>query len=105
MAFTKLIMQNQYTGEVKQAPIGFSWTSLFFGGFVPIVRGNYGAGFLWIFLSICTGGFAVIVQAFIYNKKYLNFLINNGYQVKHSQMPIEHVASKLNMTLPVLSEA
>lgn len=40
MAYTKLIMENPNTGEIKEAPVGFSWTVFFFGFFsAPFQRG------------------------------------------------------------------
>lgn len=104
MAFTTLIMKHPHTEQIKKAPVGVSWTSLFFGPFVPLVRGHYSGAFLWFILAVCTAGAGPFVQMFIYNKRYVRRLINNGYQVKYSPAPIEHVASKLKMSLPVISE-
>ena len=40
MAYTTLTMENNNTGGIKQAPVGFSWTCFFFGGLVPLFRGH-----------------------------------------------------------------
>jgi hypothetical protein len=104
MAFTTLIMKNPHTGEIKKAPVGVSWTSGFFGPFVPLTRSHFSGAFLWLLFAMCSGGASVLVQLFIYNKRYLKRLIDNGYQVKYSPMSIEHVASKLNMSLPVIAK-
>ena len=103
MAFTTLVMLNSHTGQTRQAPVGFSWTSLFFSFLVPAFRSHWGACALWAVATVCTSGFAGIVQGFIYNKQYINHLINNGYKVKDSAMDIEFVASKLKMPLPVIN--
>lgn len=104
MAFTTLIMQNQFTKEIRNAPVGFSWTSFFFGPFVPLLRGH-GSGFaLWLVLALVTAGLSNFVQMFVYNKMYIKSLISNGFQVKYSPMPVEIVSSKLTMTLPVTLE-
>lgn len=104
MAYTKLIMQNQYTGEIKEAPVGFSWTTVFFGQFVPLVRGHYSGAAIWFFLPFITFGISIFVFPFAYNKGYVKYLINKGYQVKHSMLPIEVIASKLKMAIPVIEE-
>lgn len=100
MAFTTLVMQNPLNGDYKNAPIGFSWTSLFFGGFVPLFRKHYSGAIWWMLLMIITVGLSLLVQMFVYNKQYLKFLIAKGYQVKHSSFPLEIVASRVNMAIP-----
>lgn len=100
MAFTALVMQNPLNGDYKNAPVGFSWTSLFFGGFVPLFRKHYSGAIWWLFLMFLTGGLSLLVQMFIYNKSYLKYLIAKGYQVKHSSLPLDMVASRVNITLP-----
>ncbi|SFB84072.1 hypothetical protein SAMN02745150_01025 [Brevinema andersonii] len=39
MAIT-LILKNKRNNEIKIGILGFSWTTLFFGGFVPLIRGD-----------------------------------------------------------------
>ena len=67
------------TGAYKQVPTGFSWTSLFFGCFVPLFRGDV----LWLIialpLSIFTAGLFWLVFPFIYNKIYIKSLLDKGY--------------------------
>lgn len=79
MAFATISVTNGV--EIKQAPIGFSWTTFFFGGWPAIFRQDWLMGAVILLLSIFTWGIAGIVFAFIYNKIYLKSLFNKGYKV------------------------
>lgn len=80
---TSIRMHNPKTGIVKDGFIGFSWTYLFFGFWVPLLRGHYpltGIHFLlyivnWMF----TFGLLGIVLSFFFNKFYTLRLIEEGY--------------------------
>ena len=80
MKYKKINLVNQRTGQYRTAPIGFSWTTFFFGIFPALFRGDWkwtGIGFL---LNIITFGFGtVFIMSFIYNKLSLKDLIKNGY--------------------------
>lgn len=67
-------------GLVKKVPLGFSWTTLFFGGCVPLLRGDLKWFFIMIFLSLLTLGFSWFIVPFIYNKKYISNLICLGWK-------------------------
>lgn len=66
-------------GLIKKAKIGFSWTTLFFGFFVPLIRG----GAKWavvMLLADCASIFlANIILSFFYNGFYLRDLLEKGY--------------------------
>jgi len=72
-------MENIYTGEIKEAAIGFSWTTLFFGIFVPLLRGDILYFVLFLILAFLTIGFSWLVIPFMYNKMYIKNLLENGY--------------------------
>ena len=82
MAFATINFQNK-SGIVKEAPVGFSWTTFFFGFFPALIRGDW----LWaliIFAAISvTFGLAGIVFAFIYNRLYIQGLLKQGFKVKN----------------------
>lgn len=68
-------------GVTKTVKVGFSWTMLFFGIFVPLVRGDWKYGLISIVLAPITFGISWLVFPFIYNNLYINDLKNKGYQV------------------------
>jgi len=66
-------------GVMKKAPVGFSWTMLLFGPFVPLFRGDV----KWTILHLLTllfFGIGWIVLPFIYNKRYIINLLERGYK-------------------------
>lgn len=68
-------------GVVKEVKKGFSWTMLFFGVFVPLVRGDWKYFLISLVAAIFTSGISWLVFPFFYNKLYLNDLLNNGYEI------------------------
>lgn len=74
----RLRNENGVTKEVKK---GFSWTMLFFGVFVPLVRGDWKYFFISLFAALITGGISWLVFPFFYNKLYLDDLLNKGYKI------------------------
>jgi hypothetical protein len=101
----KLNLKNPNTGIVKAAPVGFSWTTFFFGGFPALFRGDF-KWFLIQFLVACvTMGFSNLVFAFIYNKLFITGLLERGYKVKSVDgTTVEYLNTKLGLELPLLAE-
>ncbi len=73
-----IALKNQ-TGAVKKAPTGFSWTMLFFGCFVPLLRGDIKWFLISLFAGFITIGLSWLVMPFIYNKRYVSNLLENGF--------------------------
>ncbi|HMB01413.1 MAG TPA: HrgC protein [Spirochaetota bacterium] len=73
-------LKHSSTNHYKKVPTGFSWTTLFFGCFVPLFRGDV----LWLLvsflLSMFTGGLFWFVFPFIYNGIYIKNLLTKGFQ-------------------------
>ncbi len=84
MAYATVYMTNGV--EVKKAPIGFSWTVFFWGGWPPLFRQDWVWGVCLLLASIFTYGVAGIVCAFFYNKVYAKSLFEKGYKV-HTMPP------------------
>ncbi|ACB59756.1 MULTISPECIES: hypothetical protein [Exiguobacterium] len=80
------------SGLIKEVKAGFSWTTFFFGFFPAFFRGDIKWGLIQLIVGIVTtlltagfGGWIVnIVFSFLYNKIYINDLIEKGYR------PIDH---------------
>ena len=104
MAATVHLVHPQ-TGIQRNGYYGFSWTSLFFGGFPALIRGDTGYG-LAILLGGCLAGavsfgslwFLVgLVWAAIYNKQYTLRLIQQGYQFDDSPARVEAARAALGV--------
>lgn len=96
-----LILQNPNSGIIKKAPVGFSWTTLFFGPLPALFRGD----FKWFFIQFLLGGFFVIplcIFPFIYNKIYIKKRLEDGYKVKSVEgATVENLNAKLGLELPM----
>jgi hypothetical protein len=77
MAYTKAMLSNGV--EVKTAPIGFSWTTLFFGFWPAVFRFDWLWAAILFVACLLTYPLAAIVFAFFYNKIYVKRLLDNGY--------------------------
>ncbi|BAI71087.1 hypothetical protein AZL_004490 [Azospirillum sp. B510] len=76
---TVVMMKHPQTGLTKKGLVGFSWTTLFFGGLPALFRGDWGMGLILTVLYFFTGGLSGIIAAFLYNKHYTSKLIEAGY--------------------------
>lgn len=79
---TKIQMRHRHNGIYKDGFVGFSWTFLFFGFFVLLLRGNYAMAGIHFLIFILSGPFCWLVQiilAFYVNQWYTLNLIERGY--------------------------
>ncbi len=67
-------------GVIRKGVIGFSWTTFFFGFFVPLSRGDLKWVIIMIVLWISTFGIGNFILCFFYNKIYTRELLEKGYQ-------------------------
>jgi hypothetical protein len=81
----KVLIKHPQSGLVKSSYVGFCWTYLFFGWFVPVIRGEIGVGVLHLILTIFTFGLFQIIMAFLYNKQYMTRLLTSGWVLNDSQ--------------------
>jgi hypothetical protein len=76
------------SGLVKEVKVGFSWTTFFSGFFPAFFRGDFKWGLSQLVLALVVGtatvgygtGLVSLVFSFIYNKIYINELIEKGYR-------------------------
>lgn len=80
MAYTKISLTNGV--EIKMAPVGFSWTTLCFGGWPALIRQDWIWGFGLLIACLFSWGLAGVIAAFVYNKIYIKNLLEKGYRVK-----------------------
>lgn len=100
---SKLILQHPTTGIIKTAPLGFSWTTLFFGGLPALFRGD----FKWFFIQLLLSCLLIpaAVFPFLYNRIYLRSLLERGFKVQSTGGErIEDLNARLGVRLPVLAE-
>lgn len=81
MAHLLITMKNPNTGVEKKAPIGFSWTTLFFGPFPALFRGDITGGMIILVTAILTAGLMAFIWPFLYNKRHLKTLASKGFHI------------------------
>ena len=66
MAFAVISFENKRSNQLKLAPVGYSWTNLIFGFFVPLFRGDWKWAIIFLIVGIVTWGFGSIVTSFFF---------------------------------------
>ena len=74
----KLLVKN---GQQKVITTGFSWTSLFFGVLVPLIRADLAGFVIQCALGFFTVGLSWIIIPFTYNDSYESRLKADGWEV------------------------
>ena len=70
-------------GLTKSVKLGFSWTTFFFGMFVPLARGMW----LHFLVCLCTFNMASLVYMFAINRLYARALIESGWKIQGLWFP------------------
>ena len=104
---TRILLKHP-NGLVKEGYYGFSWTTLFFGFFPALFRGDFmtfiGGFVISFIIGVLTFGigwfFISVVWAFFYNKYHLRRLIERGYELAGSPADNAMAANALGMTIP-----
>jgi hypothetical protein len=100
MAYAKITFIDP-TGKITRiAPVGFSWTTLFFCFLPALFRWDLWWAFIILICLPLTGGLSWLVFPFIYNKLYIKDLINKAYKVKAvTGRDLSYISSKLGVDL------
>ncbi len=83
MCKTELILKDPGKDRYKIAPLGYSWTVLFFSFLVPLCRRDWRGFAILLSLSLLTLGTASPVCAWFYNTAYARHLLKSGYKIFH----------------------
>jgi len=83
-----MILTLKKNGLRKQVKIGFSWTTFFFGPWVPLLRGMW----LQLFIFWITFGLAGFYYIFKINAIYGRKLIEDGWEISEDDVSAAAVA-------------
>lgn len=94
-----VMMKNNSTGLVKKGFVGYSWTYLLFGWWVPLIRGELGVAALHLLFTVCTFGLWQFIVSFLYNRQFTSRLIENGYRFADTEALNIFAAGKIGVDL------
>ena len=98
-------MKNPLTGQLKTGYYGYSWTYLFFGWWVPLLRGELGVAALHFFFSLFTLGIWQVIVSFMFNSQYTNRKISEGFRLSGNPAQRIAAAEAIGLDLDVHSAA
>lgn len=105
---TSIMLKHTETSLLKKGFYGFSWTTLFFGFFPALCRGDFVSAGIMIgimllsllifsFLGIFIYFVFEIIWSFIYNKRYTLKLISQGYELYGNDKELKAAQSALGI--------
>jgi len=92
----RLIHQN--SGLVENGYVGYSWTYLVFGWFVPMFRGEMGIAVLHFAFTLISVGLSQLIFPFIYNRQFMVRMLTSGWHLDPSDDNYEYAKRKLNVS-------
>lgn len=103
MANNTIYFENPRTGQMKEAPVGFSWTTFFFGPFPMLFRGSWKWSAIVLILALITWGLSSLVFSFIANKFYIKDLVGDGFKAKSVKVgTLDQVSMAVGFPIPAL---
>jgi hypothetical protein len=85
------------SGMAKVGYVGFSWTYLVFGWFVPVVRGELGVGVLHLLITLVSFGVSQLIFPFLYNRQYMVRMLTSGWELDTTDLNYDLARHKLNI--------
>jgi CHASE2 domain-containing sensor protein len=85
------------SGIARSGYVGYSWTYLLFGWFVPVIRGEVGIGVLHLVITFVSFGLSQLIFPFLYNRQYMNRMLTSGWALDCNDLNYEIAREKLNI--------
>lgn len=101
MAYATIDFHHPQSGALRQAPVGFSWTTLLFGFFPALIRGHWTGALVIFLVGFLTFGLSQLVFAFIYNKMYVKHLLGDGFKLSSATVDTAELSRHLRIELPL----
>ena len=95
----KVRIIHEASGISKDGYVGFSWTYLLFGWFVPVIRGEVGVGLIHLVITFVSFGLSQLIFPFLYNRQFMNRMLTSGWALDSSDPNYELARQKLNIVL------
>ncbi len=93
----KVRIIHSVSGIAKNGYVGYSWTYLFFGWLVPVVRGELGVGVLHLVITLVSFGLSQLIFPFLYNRQFMNRMLTSGWVLDSADPNYDLARSKLNI--------
>lgn len=101
---TKVLIKHPQSNLVQNGYVGFSWTYLFFGWFVPLFRGELGVAALHLLFSFVTAGLWQLIVCFLYNKQYMTRKLLAGWVLADTAEKNFLASVKLGIAVPATQQ-
>ena len=93
----KVRIIHSVSGIAKSGYVGFSWTYLLFGWFVPVIRGELGVGVLHLVITFVSFGLSQLIFPFLYNRQYMNRMLTAGWALDTNDPNVDIAKEKLDI--------
>ena len=93
----KVRIIHSVSGINKSGYVGFSWTYLLFGWFVPVIRGELGVGVLHLVITFVSFGLSQLIFPFLYNRQYMNRMLTVGWALDTNDPNYDIAKEKLDI--------
>jgi len=94
---TSVLLRHRQSGLTSKGYVGFSWTYLLFGWFVPLFRGELVVAALHLLFTLVTGGLWQLVVCFLYNRQYMIRMLTSGWVLADSEQRNAMAAARLDI--------